>query len=101
MSSAEVSAEGIESGFPRLKLGTFPTPVHRLERASERAGAEIWVKRDDLSGERYGGNHLRKIEFLLADAQRRKRPRILTYSCLGSNYAVAMSVYGHPVGLPC
>jgi D-cysteine desulfhydrase len=91
----------LEGAFPRLRLGTFPTPVHRMDRASDRTEAEIWVKRDDKSGERYGGNHLRKIELLLAEAQRKKKKRILTYSCLGSNYAVAMALYGQQVSLPC
>jgi D-cysteine desulfhydrase len=96
-----VTAQEIEGGFPRLRLGKFPTPVHRLGQASRRTGAEIWVKRDDQSGERYGGNHLRKIEFLLADARRRHKKRVLTFSCLGSNYAVAMALYGGQAGLPC
>jgi D-cysteine desulfhydrase len=101
MSEPMISAGKIEETVPRLKLGTFPTAVHRLDRASQRGGADIWVKRDDQSGERYGGNHLRKIEFLLADAQARERRRILTFSCLGSNYAVAMALYGQQIGLPC
>src|SRR5262245_51620472 len=100
MGTSMLSAHEIENAIPRLRLGTFPTPVHRLNRASVRTGAEIWVKRDDQSGERYGGNHLRKIEFLLADAQRLRRKRVLTFSCLGSNYAVAMALYGQQVGLP-
>src|SRR5262249_30147887 len=98
---AQITPRDIETAFPRLRLGTFPTPAQRLDRASERTKAEIWVKRDDQSGERYGGNHLRKIEFLLADAQIAKKKRILTYSCLGSNYAVAMALYGQQIGMPC
>src|ERR1700737_3762337 len=96
-----ITARDIENSVPRLRLGTFPTPVHRLDRASERTKAEIWVKRDDQSGERYGGNHLRKIEFLLACRQARERKRIFSFSCLGSNYAVAMALYGQQIDLPC
>ena len=52
--------------LPRVALGTFPTPVHRCDALAEAAGARgLWAKRDDLSGEVYGGNRVRKLEFLL------------------------------------
>jgi len=94
-----MNVSDVDRAFERLPFGTFPTPVHRLDRA--RAGAELWVKRDDKTGEKCGGNHLRKIEFLLADAKRRGKRRVLTFSCLGSNYAVAMTLYGRQAGFPC
>lgn len=89
----------LTSACPRAAFGTFPTPVHVLDSLSADAGAEIWVKRDDRSGELYGGNHLRKLEFILAAAQAAGKRRVLTYSCLGSNYAVAMALYGRQLGL--
>lgn len=45
-----------------------PTPLHRLNRASEALGIELWIKRDDLSGFAGGGNKGRKLEFLIAEA---------------------------------
>lgn len=42
--------------FPRLSLGLFPTPVHRLEKLSRLLGVELWIKRDDLTGLGLGGN---------------------------------------------
>jgi CubicO group peptidase (beta-lactamase class C family) len=54
---------------PRVSLGTFPTPVERLSVPG--AAQEVWVKRDDRSGQSYGGNKIRKLEFLLADARAR------------------------------
>ena len=55
--------------FPRVNLGCFPTPLVRLDNLSRMFGKEIYCKRDDLSGVGLGGNKVRKLEFLLADAQ--------------------------------
>ena len=57
------------NSFPRETLGIFPTPIHRLENISAALGTNIWVKRDDLTGLALGGNKVRKLEFLLADAK--------------------------------
>src|SRR3954453_8934254 len=57
--------------FPRVPLTFGPSPVHRLDRLSEHLGGkvEIWAKREDCnSGLAYGGNKVRKLEYLAADA---------------------------------
>ncbi|MEI3362037.1 MAG: pyridoxal-phosphate dependent enzyme [Oscillospiraceae bacterium] len=54
--------------IPRVKLG-FPTPLYRLEAISAKYGRNIWIKRDDLCGVALGGNKVRKLEYLLAQAQ--------------------------------
>src|SRR4029078_11275230 len=57
--------------FERIPLTFGPSPVHRLERLGEHLGGEveIWAKRDDCnSGLAYGGNKVRKLEYLVADA---------------------------------
>jgi FCD domain len=61
---------GIER-FDRVPLLFGPSPVHRLERLSEHLGGvvEIWAKREDCNaGLAYGGNKVRKLEYLAADA---------------------------------
>jgi 1-aminocyclopropane-1-carboxylate deaminase/D-cysteine desulfhydrase-like pyridoxal-dependent ACC family enzyme len=83
---------------PRVSLGTFPTPVERLPVPG--AGQDVWVKRDDLSGEAYGGNKVRKLEFLLADARERGAGRLITAGALGSHHALATTVYGRQLGFP-
>jgi 1-aminocyclopropane-1-carboxylate deaminase len=68
--AAETIAAGIER-FDRVPLLFGPSPVHRLERLSEHLGgaADIWAKREDCnSGLAYGGNKVRKLEYLAADA---------------------------------
>ena len=53
---------------PRFELGFWPTPLQKLPRLGSELGVELWIKRDDQSGELYGGNKVRKLEFLLAEA---------------------------------
>ncbi len=57
---------------PHLDLARLPTPVKRLHRIGERFGVELYVKRDDLTGMALSGNKVRKLEFSLADALRKK-----------------------------
>ena len=55
--------------FHRCPLAFLPSPIHRLERLSRELGIEVWAKRDDVSsGLAYGGNKVRKLEFLASDA---------------------------------
>lgn len=54
--------------FPRQAMSLLPTPVYRLEQVSAHAGANIYCKRDDLTGFAFGGNKTRKLDYLLADA---------------------------------
>lgn len=82
--------------IPWMPLGRFPTPVERL---SLIPGVDSFVKRDDLTGEPYGGNKVRKLEFLIADAVRAGAGRLVTAGALGSHHALATAVYGRAAGL--
>ncbi|MDP2315020.1 MAG: pyridoxal-phosphate dependent enzyme [Pseudomonadota bacterium] len=57
-----------------------------------------WVKREDLSGTRYGGNKVRKLEWLLGEALESGLD-VLTLGTVGSNHLVATAVYGQAVGV--
>ncbi|GAB3228583.1 1-aminocyclopropane-1-carboxylate deaminase [Mycolicibacterium hippocampi] len=56
--------------FERYPLLFGPSPVHPLERLSEHLGGpRIWAKREDCnSGLAYGGNKMRKLEYIVPDA---------------------------------
>ncbi len=57
--------------LPRIPLLFGPSPIHPLRRLSEALGGqvEIWAKREDCnSGIAYGGNKVRKLEYLVAEA---------------------------------
>jgi 1-aminocyclopropane-1-carboxylate deaminase/D-cysteine desulfhydrase-like pyridoxal-dependent ACC family enzyme len=85
--------------LPFVALGTFPTPLQRSARLTETLGSEIWVKRDDLTGELYGGNKVRKLERLLADALDRGADTIITTGAAGSHHVLATAIYGKRLGL--
>ncbi len=85
-----------------VTLGDFPTPVERLKNLEERlriGDARLYVKRDDLSGRPYGGNKVRKLEFLLARAVQRGCKEVLTFGGAGSNHALATGLYAQRMGL--
>src|SRR5262245_3515639 len=55
---------GLAEKLPHVSLGAFPTPIDHAEALGARLGlAGLYVKRDDISGEKYGGNKVRKLEF--------------------------------------
>jgi 1-aminocyclopropane-1-carboxylate deaminase/D-cysteine desulfhydrase-like pyridoxal-dependent ACC family enzyme len=80
---------------PWRELGAWPTLVER----APALGAEVWVKRDDRSSPLYGGNKVRKLEFLLADALARGRRSVLTFGTYGSHHVLATALHGARVGV--
>lgn len=90
------------AGIPYLKLGKFPTPIHEATELAKQAGiSALYIKLDSLSGKPglFGGNKVRKLEFLLADALVHNARTVLTFGCAGSNHATATATYAHHVGL--
>ena len=79
-------------------LGTYPTPVQRLDSLGS-PGCELWIKRDDLSGVAYGGNKVRKLEHILSQARERGASRIVTLGAVGSNHVLATTLFGTRAGL--
>lgn len=57
------------------------------------------MKQDNLSGAVYGGNKIRKLEFLLGEARKEGYPRVLTYGAAGSNHALATAICCRQLGL--
>ena len=70
----------------KLDLICAPTPVHHLSRVSELLRADIWIKRDDLTGFAGGGNKGRKLEYLMADAIEGGADTIVTHGAWQSNF---------------
>ena len=85
---------------PKVKLGFFPTPLHRLDRLSEKLGVEIYLKRDDLTGiSQFGGNKMRKLEYLMADAVKENADTVYTYGASQSNHAMQTATACNRMGL--
>lgn len=86
--------------LPYRRLGTLPTPVsHMINLSKKLGGPDVFIKRDDQSGTLYGGNKIRKLEFILADALKQGCNRIITSGAAGSNHALATALYGTQCGL--
>ena len=89
--------------IPRRRLINFNTPVERLERLqSAIPGApQLWIKRDDLTGYLGGGNKLRKLEYVMADALSQGATTIVTTGSITSNLARTAALIARRLGLKC
>ena len=85
--------------FPRVTLGLFPTPIQKLENVSRRFGANVYLKRDDLTGLGLGGNKVRKLEFLLADAKAQGAEVVFTTGGAQSNHAMLTAAAANRLGM--
>ena len=83
-----------------VRLGCLPTPVESVPELARPLGIpSFFVKRDDISGRAYGGNKVRKLEFLLGQALAENRRAVITFGAVGSNHVRATAVYGAQAGL--
>lgn len=82
-----------------IHLGNLPTPVEKLENLGFNHHLSTYIKRDDISGALYGGNKVRKLEFILADAIEKGAKRVITTGVIGSNHALAVARYSVHLGL--
>lgn len=82
--------------IPHVQLASLPTPTQEL--VSPAISGSLWVKSDDQSGERYGGNKVRKLEFVLGEALRERSDSLITVGAAGSHHAVATALYGISLG---
>ena len=93
-------ARALIDAVKKVPLGFYPTPFHKLERMSELTGVNLWVKREDFSGvSLFGGNKVRKLEFLLADAVRKGCDTVFTYGATESNHAMQTATAARKLGL--
>src|ERR671937_1390840 len=101
--SGQDCAVGI-ARFDRVPLLFGPSPVHRLERLSEHLGGavEIWAKREDCnSGLAYGGNKVRKLEYLAADALAQGCDTLVSIGGVQSNHTRQVAAVAARLGLGC
>ncbi len=92
----------LQQSLPFLPLTSLPTPLDAAPDLAGRIGLEkLWIKRDDLSAVIYGGNKVRKLEYLIADALQAGSDAVITFGGIGSNHALATSIFAHRQGLTC
>lgn len=88
--------------IPRIKIAHLPTPVEWLPNVTNLLnGPNILVKRDDLTGIGFGGNKIRKLECLLADAQANGAQMLITTGALQSNHCRQTAAVAAKYGLKC
>ena len=87
--------------FPRLEFIGAPTPLEYLPRFSDYIGRDIFIKRDDVTPLAMGGNKLRKLEFLAADALREGADTLVTAGAIQSNHVRQTAAVAAKLGLHC
>jgi 1-aminocyclopropane-1-carboxylate deaminase len=87
--------------FPRYPLMFGPSPVHRLDRLSRHlGGAAVWAKREDCnSGLAFGGNKIRKLEYLVPDALAQGATHLVTIGGVQSNHTRQVAAVAARLGL--
>ncbi|WP_354644367.1 1-aminocyclopropane-1-carboxylate deaminase/D-cysteine desulfhydrase [Kitasatospora camelliae] len=89
---------GLAGSLPYFALGRGPSPVRELAGLGGRA--PLWVKDESGYGDGgWGGNKVRKLEWLLPEARRRGARTLLTVGGLGTNWGLAAARYGREQGL--
>lgn len=92
----------LDTQFPRLKLGFWPSPIHPLHRLSRELGVEVWAKRDDVSsGLAFGGNKVRKLEYLAAEALAQGCDTLVSIGGVQSNHTRQVAAVAARLGLEC
>ncbi|OAF17249.1 MULTISPECIES: 1-aminocyclopropane-1-carboxylate deaminase [Bradyrhizobium] len=90
--------------FARYPLTFGPTPIEKLERLSKHLGdkVEIYAKREDCnSGLAYGGNKLRKLEYIIPDAIASNADTLVSIGGVQSNHTRMIAAVAAKIGMKC
>lgn len=87
--------------LPKTCLAELPTPVITQRLRTAQGRRNVVIKCDDRTGQLYGGNKVRKLEYLLRRARDKRARRIATFGTVASNHALATSLYARALGFKC
>ncbi len=89
--------------IPCLRLANRPTPIETCPflKACLQSSPNIYIKRDDYIGYLVGGNKVRKLEYMMADAVEQKTTAVLTVGSVQSNHARTTAMVARRFGLKC
>ena len=89
--------------FPRHPLTFGPSPVHPLRRLSSHlGGAQVWAKREDVSsGLAFGGNKVRKLEYIVPDVLASGADTLVSIGGYQSNHTRQVAAVAAHLGLKC
>jgi D-cysteine desulfhydrase len=85
----------------KVALANLPTPVGRRAIPVAWGVRDIGIKYDNLTSSYYGGNKLRKLEYLLQRAIDKRAKRVATFGSVASNHALATALYAGRLDLGC
>jgi len=89
--------------FPRHQLTFGPSPIHHLRRLSDHlGGAQVWAKREDCnSGLAFGGNKVRKLEYIVPDALASGADTLVSIGGYQSNHTRQVAAVAAHLGMKC
>jgi D-cysteine desulfhydrase len=87
--------------LPKTALAKLPTQVTEKHLTTASGRRSVAIKYDNLTGDIYGGNKVRKLEYLLCRARDRRANRVATFGTVASNHALATALYATTLGLEC
>ena len=88
--------------FPRLGLANLPTPLEPMKRLTAHLGGpRLWVKREDATGLGFGGNKLRKLDYVLHEALSNGADTIVSGGVVQSNSQRQIAAVAAKLGLAC
>src|SRR5579863_9957204 len=92
------------ANFPRYPLTFGPTPIEHLPRLTGHLGGdvEIFAKREDCnSGLAFGGNKLRKLEYIVPDALASNADTLVSIGGVQSNHTRMVAAVAAKIGMKC
>ncbi|MDO8329979.1 MAG: pyridoxal-phosphate dependent enzyme [Fluviicoccus sp.] len=86
----------LQGVLPCAGIAALPTPVSALD-----SHGQAWVKHDDLTHPLYGGNKIRKLEFIIGEWRQRQVREVITFGAVGTNAGLATALACHQEGIRC
>ncbi len=85
----------------KIETGFYNTPIHKMKNISNDFNCSIYIKRDDLTGYAFGGNKLRKLDYLIKDALKKGCDTLLTYGGIQTNHGRLTASVAARFGMKC
>ena len=94
MNDKKTQIQKILHPYPNVNF-SLQTPIRFLSRISEKLGCNVYIKREDLTGFALGGNKVRKLDFLIGDAMKKKADTLVTKyaTSFSRNASAACKIY--------
>ncbi|MFX0045746.1 MAG: 1-aminocyclopropane-1-carboxylate deaminase/D-cysteine desulfhydrase [Candidatus Hermodarchaeota archaeon] len=88
--------------LPRIRMANLPTPMEPMKNLANSLNLkDLWIKRDDLTGVAFGGNKIRKLEYVIADAKEKGTDTLVTVGAVQSNHCRQTAAMAARAGLRC